>query len=116
MQFYQTLNRSGKIIYAKKMLPSGTIISYQNEIAKRLTRGTNPNTYSYEGMAGRKKVPTQVIVAKRGDQPTGKKDTLVSIITKDGRHISSYAINENRSQRLEAENYWVLKKQNIKEN
>jgi len=79
-------------------------------------------------MAGRKKAPTQVIVAKPCDlyplpgqqiqtpPPSGKKDIMLAIITKDGRHISSYAINAKRFKRLEAENYWVLKKQNIKEN
>jgi len=125
MGFYVDLGRSGKIAYAKKMLPRSTIISYQNEIAKRLTPVFNPNIYSREGIAGRQKVPTQLIIEKPRDLyplpgqeiqtpiPSNKKDIMLSIITKDGLHISSYPITKSRLDRLEADEYWVLKNQNI---
>jgi hypothetical protein len=67
MPYYLTLNRSGKIAYAKKMLPHTTIISYQNEIAKQLSPVFNPNTYSVEGIAGQQKVPTQLVISKPRD-------------------------------------------------
>ena len=125
MAYYLDLGRSGKIAYAKKMLPRSTIISYQNEIAKRLTPVFNPNTYSREGIAGRQKVPTQLIIEKPRDLyplpgqqiqtplPSGKKDIMIGIITKDGLHVSSYPITQTRLDRLEADKYWVLKNQNI---
>lgn len=125
MAYYLNLDRSGKIAYAKKMLPRSTIISYQNEIAKRLTPVFNPNTYSREGIAGRQKVPTQLIIEKPRDLyplagqqiqtplPTSNKDIMLAIITKDGLHVSSYSITQVRLDRLEADNFWVLKNQNI---
>jgi hypothetical protein len=127
MQFYLNLSRSGKIAYATKMLPRSTIISYQNEIAKRLTPVFNPNTYSREGIAGQQKVPTQLIIEKPRDSyslsgqktqtsvpsASGKKDIMLGIISDDNLHISSFPITQARLDRLEAENYWVLKNQNI---
>ena len=67
MAYYLNLNRSGRIAYAKKMLPNSTIISYQNEIAKGLTPVFNSNTSSREGIAGQQKVPTQLIIGKPRD-------------------------------------------------
>ena len=127
MAYYLNLGRSGKIAYATKMLPRSTIISYQNEIAKRLTPVFNPNTYSREGIAGQQKVPTQLIIEKPRDSyslsgqktqtsvPSAsvKKDIMLGIISDDNLHISSFPITQARLDRLEAENYWVLKNQNI---
>lgn len=125
MAYYLNLGRSGKIAYATKMLPRSTIISYQNEIAKRLTPVFNLNTYSREGIAGQQKVPTQLIIEKPRDSyplpgqqiqtsvPSGKKDITLAIISEDNLHISSFPITQARLDRLEAENYWVLKNQNI---
>jgi hypothetical protein len=125
MAYYRNLDRSGKIAYATKMLPRSTIISYQNEIAKGLTPVFNPNTYSRDGIAGQQKVPTQLIIEKPRDPyplpgqqirtsvPSGKKDIMLGIISEDNLHISSFPITQARLDRLEAENYWVLKNQNI---
>ena len=125
MAYYRKLDRSGKIAYATKMLPRGTIISYQNEIAKRLTPVFNPNTYSQEGVAGKKKVPTQLIFEKPRDLyplpgqeietpvPSGKKDIMLGIVSKDNLHISTFPITQGRFNRIEADDYWVLKNQDI---
>jgi hypothetical protein len=125
MAYYLNLGRSGKIAYATKMLPRSTIISYQNEIAKGLTPVFNPNTYLRDGIAGQQKVPTQLIIEKPRDPyplpgqqirtsvPSGKKDIMLGIISEDNLHISSFPITQARLDRLEAENYWVLKNQNI---
>jgi hypothetical protein len=125
MAYYRNLGRSGKIAYATKMLPRSTIISYQNEIAKGLTPVFNPNTYLRDGIAGQQKVPTQLIIEKPRDPyplpgqqirtsvPSGKKDIMLGIISEDNLHISSFPITQARLDRLEAENYWVLKNQNI---
>jgi len=123
--YYLNLDRSGKIAYATKMLPLSTIISYQNEIAKGLSPVFNPNTYSREGISGQQKVPTQLIIEKPRDLyplpgqqiqtpvPSGKKDIMLGIISEDHLHISSFPITQARLDRLEAENYWVLKNQKI---
>lgn len=109
------------------VIPSlrNTIISYQNEIAKRLTPVFNPNTFSTEGVAGINKVPSQIIYEKPRDLyplngepiqtplPSGKKDIILTIISRDGKHITSYPITQTRLDKLEAEGFWVLKEQNI---
>jgi hypothetical protein len=106
-------------------LPRSTIISYQNEIAKRLIPVFNPNTYSLEGIAGQQKVPTQLIIEKPRDSyplpgqqtqtsvPSGKKNIMLGIISEDNLHISSFPITQARLDILKAENYWVLKNRNI---
>jgi len=126
MAYYNNLGRVDKIAYAKRELPRSTIISYQNEIAKRLIPVYNPNSYAVEGMAGQQKVPTQLIFSKPRDTypllgqksqtpaPSGKRDIMLGIVTKDGLHISSYPITQNRLKRIEADNFWVLKNQDIK--
>lgn len=120
MAYYLNLSRSSKIAYARKMLPVSTIIFYQNEIAKQLIPVFNPNTYSLEGLAGQQKVSTQLIIEKTrnlyplpGQQiqtpvPSGKKDIMIGIITKDGLHVSLFPITQARLDKLQAENYWVL--------
>lgn len=125
MDYYKNLRRADKIAYAKRVLPPGTIISYQNEIAKRLIPVYNPNTYAVAGMAGQRKVPTQLIVSKLRDTyplpdqksqtpaPSGKRDIMLGIVTKDGLHISSYPITQNRLDILEADSFWVLKNRDI---
>lgn len=125
MPYYLTLNRSGKIAYAKKMLPHTTIISYQNEIAKQLSPVFNPNTYSVEGIAGQQKVPSQLVISKPRDLytspgqkmqtpvPSGRRDIMLGIITKDGLHVSSFPITQARLERIESDDFWVLQNQNI---
>jgi len=128
MAYYKSLNRQGKIRYAKRVLPRDLIISYQNEIAKKLIPVYNPNTYSKEGMAGQQKVPTQLIISPPRDTfplpgqksqappPSGKRDIMLGIITEDGLHITSYPITEVRLDRIKKDGYWVLKNQDIQSN
>jgi len=120
MAYYKSLGRAGKIQYVRRVLPRNLSISYQNEIAKRLIPIFNPNTYSGESIAGQQKVLTQLIILETGDRfplpgqkiqtppPSGKRDIMRGIITKDGFHISSYPITEKQLKRLEADGYWVL--------
>lgn len=67
MAYYKNLRRRDRIAYANNKLPRNLIITYQTEIAKRLTSVFNPNTFSREGVAGRNKVPTQLIIEKPRD-------------------------------------------------
>jgi len=67
MAYYKNLKRAGKIQYARSKLSRSTIISYQNEIAKQLIPVYNPNTYSVGGIAGKKKVSTQLLISKPRD-------------------------------------------------
>jgi len=125
MAYYQTLGRGDKIAYAKRELPRNTIISYQNEIGKRLLPVYNPNTYSVAGIPGQQKVPTQLVFSKPRDPyplpgqksqtpaSSGKRDIMLGIVTQDGLHISSYSITQKRLDRIEMENFWVLKNQDI---
>ena len=99
MAYYETLRRVDKIAYAKKELPRNTIISYQNEIGKRLTPVYNPNTYSVEGVAGKRKVPTQLVLEKPRDPypgqimqtpaSSGKRNIMLSVVTQDGLPLLS---------------------------
>jgi hypothetical protein len=126
MAYYRSLKRSDKIAYATRNLPRDTIVSYQNEIAKRLVPTFNPNTYSRKGVAGQKKVPTQIIIETPHDlyqlpgqqiqTPVSReeKNIMLGIITRNDLHISSYLINQNQLDKLEVENYWVLKGRNIR--
>ena len=65
MTHYKSLNRFGKIQYAKKMVTRDVIICYQNEIVKSLSPVFNSNTFSYAGMAGQKQIFTQLIIEKQ---------------------------------------------------
>jgi hypothetical protein len=125
MVYYKSLNRRGRIEYAKSKLPRSLIISYQNEIGKNLTTVFNSNTYSVGGAAGKRKVPTQLIIAEPRDiyplpgqeiqtpPPSGKRDIMLGIVREDGLHISSYPITQKRLNIIENDDFWVLKNQDI---
>jgi hypothetical protein len=93
---------------------------------KTITPIYNTNTYSQEGVAGLQKVPTQLVIEKpRNLDPlpgqqiqtpvsSKKKDIMLGIISKDNLHISSFPINQDQLEVLEATNFWVLKGRNIK--
>ena len=124
LDHYMSLNRQGKIAYAKRVLPRTFLISYQNEIGKRLCPIFNPKTFAIEGFAGKDKVSSQLIFQPPRDilLPDGRvisppksddKNIMFSIITRYGVHISSWPINDARFRRLEKEHFWVLKSHDI---
>jgi len=53
-------------------------------------------------------------ITKSNTRTDWKKDIILSIISEDNLHISSYLINQERLDKLEAQDWWVLQKRNIK--
>ena len=109
MNKYKSLDRAGRIAYAKEKLPRETIINYQNEIAKSMSPlfGTK-KTLSVPGFAGKDKRNTELTIQQK-DIPD---KNIISIIREDGTHISSFSLNEKGIRKLAADDFWVLKKRN----
>ena len=110
MNTYKKLDRAGKIAYAKKNLPRGTIIAYQNEIGKSMSPLFGPkNTTTVPGFAGKHKQNTELTI----QQTNIPNSSILSIVREDGLHISSYSLDDNAVRKLVNDGFWVLKNRNL---
>ena len=110
MSHYMSLDRAGRIDYAKQKLSQETIINYQNEIGKSMSPLFGPKeTFSVPGSAGKYKQNTELTI----QQTNTPNKTILSIIREDGLHISSYSINDRALRQLTKDNFWVLKNRNL---
>lgn len=121
MDYYLSLDNPGRINYAKKRVPRSTVITYQNELAKKLSPVYNPKTKQYPGFAGRQRRETQLVVTPPPEPFPGtpapinvqNQDIDLGIIREDGLHITTFPINPQKLVEIAKDDFWVLKKQNL---
>jgi len=123
MNYYLSLDNPARINYAKKMVPRSTVITYQNEIAKKLIPVYNSKTKQYPGYAGTRRRETQLVVTPSPEPLSGtpapinveveNRDIHLGIIREDGLHITTFPITLEKLAEIANDDFWVLKEQDL---
>jgi len=102
MNHYENLDREGRIDYANQNVPCETIIECQNEIGKVLTEN---NPTHVDGFIGKYK--------KDADFKINTQKKIISVVSEQGQHISTYSVTPNKLRRIVKDGFWIWKNRNI---
>ena len=102
MNHYENLDREGRIDYANQNVPRETIIECQNEIGKALTED---NPTHVDGFIGKYK--------KDADFKINTQKKIISVVSEQGQHISTYSVTPNKLPRIVKDGFWIWKNRNI---
>ena len=108
MNKYQKMSKADKIAYAKAKVPREILITYQNSIGMSMNPVFGLKTVPVRGFAGRLKHDVGLVIQ---DIPKSSNRRL-SIISDNGKHISSFTVTELRLQQIVKDGFWILKDQN----